>query len=91
MSQSEDHFIPTASLTNHDRKPIHIPGSIQPHGVLLALNLQLDIIQVSNNTQYFLGKPAQELLGQPINILLEAQQVEAVRQCWSKNIGVITS
>ncbi|BAY24853.1 multi-sensor signal transduction histidine kinase [Calothrix sp. NIES-2100] len=91
MSQSEDNLPPTASLTNHDRKPIHIPGSIQPHGVLLALNPQLDILQVSNNTQDFFGKSPQELLGQPLTSLLEAQQVEAIRQCWLKNIGIYTT
>ena len=28
---------PVADLTNCDREPIHIPGAIQPHGVLLVL------------------------------------------------------
>jgi light-regulated signal transduction histidine kinase (bacteriophytochrome) len=90
MSQSEDNTAQTASLTNHDRKPIHIPGSIQPHGVLLALNSQLDILQVSNNTQEHLGKYPQELLGQPLNSLLGLEKVEAVRQCWSKKPSIIT-
>ncbi|MGN6725364.1 MAG: hypothetical protein ACTHLZ_05570, partial [Tepidisphaeraceae bacterium] len=30
----------TIDLTNCDREPIHIPGSIQPHGALLVLNTQ---------------------------------------------------
>ena len=32
-------FLPVGSpidLTNCEREPIHIPGTIQPHGVLLA-------------------------------------------------------
>ena len=28
--------VETFDLTNCDREPIHIPGSIQPHGCLLA-------------------------------------------------------
>ena len=28
----------TVSLDNCDREPIHIPGSIQPHGALLAFD-----------------------------------------------------
>ena len=28
----------TVDLTNCDREPIHIPGSIQPHGALLAVD-----------------------------------------------------
>ncbi len=39
MSQEVD-------LTKCDRKTIHLPGSIQPHGVLLALQEpQLKILQ----------------------------------------------
>ncbi|QLE52552.1 GAF domain-containing protein [Nostoc sp. C057] len=74
-------------MTNHDRKPIHIPGSIQPHGVLLALSTQLEILQVSNNTQAYVGKEPKDLLGKPLSYLLKAQQVEAVKQCLVKKIG----
>ncbi|MDZ8050989.1 MAG: ATP-binding protein [Aulosira sp. ZfuVER01] len=90
MSQSEDNAVQTASLTNHDRKPIHIPGSIQPHGVLLVLSPQLEILQVSDNTLDYLSKTTQELLGQPLNILLDQQQVAAIKQCWSKKIGSLS-
>ena len=35
------------SLTNCDREPIHIPRSIQPHGVLMVLaEADLKIVQV---------------------------------------------
>ncbi|OUL23412.1 cyanobacterial phytochrome A [Nostoc sp. 106C] len=78
-------------MTNHDRKPIHIPGSIQPHGVLLVLSPQLDILQVSNNTLEYLGKTTQELLSQPLNILLGQEQVAVIRHCWTKKIGSTTS
>lgn len=88
MSQSEDPIQATA-LSNHDRKPIHIPGSIQPHGVLLALSTQLEIVQVSNNTQVFLGKEPEDLLGQPLGYLLDATKVEAVKQCLVKKLVVI--
>jgi len=91
MSQSEDTTAQNASLTNHDRKPIHLPGSIQPHGVLLALSPQLEILQVSNNTQQYFGKTSQDLLGQFLNSLLDEQQVEAIKQCWRKNIGSVNS
>ncbi|MBW4558488.1 MAG: GAF domain-containing protein [Trichormus sp. ATA11-4-KO1] len=87
MSQSEDTSAQTTSLTNHDRTPIHIPGSIQPHGVLLALNNQLEILQVSSNTQEYLGKEPEDLLGQPLNCLLDARQVAIIKQCLGKKIG----
>ncbi|MDZ7959446.1 MAG: ATP-binding protein [Aulosira sp. DedQUE10] len=91
MSQSEDTTVQNVSLTNHDRKPIHLPGSIQPHGVLLALSPQLEILQVSNNTQQYFGIATQDLLGQSLNYLLDEQQVEAIKQCWGKKIGIASS
>lgn len=59
------------SITNCDREPIHIPGFIQSHGVLLVLsNPELKILQVSNNTTLHLGVSPVQLLGQPLSILL---------------------
>lgn len=91
MSQSEDKSAQTTSLTNHDHTPIHIPGSIQPHGVLLALNYQLEIQQVSNNTQECLGKDIDDLLGQPLSSLLNAQQVEVVQQYLGHQVGRVNA
>ncbi|MEH1829371.1 MAG: ATP-binding protein [Nostoc sp.] len=87
MSQPEYTTAQATALTNHDRKPIHIPGSIQPHGVLLALSTQLEILQVSNNTQAYLGKEPENLLGKPLSDLFEARQVEIVKECLGKKIG----
>ncbi|MEH2245995.1 ATP-binding protein [Nostoc sp.] len=87
MSQFENTTAQATALTNHDRIPIHIPGSIQPHGVLLALSTQLEILKVSNNTQLYLGKKPENLLGKPLSYLLDARQVETVKQCLVKKIG----
>ncbi|WNG49791.1 GAF domain-containing protein [Archangium minus] len=70
----------TADLTNCDREPIHIPGAIQPHGVLLVLREpMLEIRQVSENVQALLGVTAQDLLGRTLEVLLPSAQVESVR------------
>ncbi|WP_375473479.1 ATP-binding protein [uncultured Nostoc sp.] len=87
MSQPEYTTAQATALTNHDRKPIHIPGCIQPHGILLALSTQLEILQVSNNTQVYLCKAPEDLLSQPLSYLLEPQPVEIVKQCLVKNVG----
>ncbi|MDB4931158.1 MAG: phytochrome sensor signal transduction histidine kinase, partial [Myxococcaceae bacterium] len=43
-------------LTNCDREPIHIPGAIQPHGLLFALvEPALRVAQVSANVDGHLG------------------------------------
>jgi two-component system, chemotaxis family, sensor kinase Cph1 len=69
-------------LTNCDREPIHIPGQIQPHGVLLVLqDPGLNIIQVSGNTQEVMGREPEALLGTPISDLLNEQQTQQIQQC----------
>ena len=46
-AQAEDAHV---DLTNCDREPIHVPGAIQPHGVLLALREpDLTVTQTSAN------------------------------------------
>lgn len=71
-------------LTNCDREPIHIPGSIQPHGLLLVLTEpDLTITQISNNTFDWLGLQPLDLLGKSLEILLDAPQINQIRACLS--------
>jgi len=72
-------------LTNCDREPIHIPGYIQPHGVLLALQEpELTILQCSNNTYSLIGRNPEELLNQPLSIFLESEQINFLKDCLSQ-------
>lgn len=69
-------------LTNCDREPIHVPGLIQPHGVLLVLQEPgLDIIQMSDNTQSVIGHAPENLLGQPLSSLLSPDNLQDIQQC----------
>ncbi|MBA2287344.1 MAG: GAF domain-containing protein [Ktedonobacteraceae bacterium] len=64
-------------LVNCDHEPIHIPGSIQSHGVLLVLKEpELTLLQVSENVQTMFGIPAQSVLNHHVSCLLEPSQVE---------------
>lgn len=65
-------------LTNCEKEPIHIPGYIQPHGVLLAINPIDDfrIAQCSRNTEQLLGISAESLLGQRLEELIGKTQFE---------------
>lgn len=54
------------TLTNCDREAIHIPGAIQPHGLLLGMDGDWVIRYVSANCETQTGWIATELLGQPI-------------------------
>lgn len=59
-----------ADLSNCEREPIHLAGSVQPHGALLLLQEDtLVVLQASANTQAVLGLAAAELVGQPLQAL----------------------
>jgi len=50
------------NLTNCDQEPIHIPGSIQPHGFLIAFSEVAVIEYCSANTESFIGLTPPQLL-----------------------------
>ena len=50
-----------------DVEPIHIPGAIQPHGVLVALDTKRqEILQVSANCAQFFDVSPADVLGRPL-------------------------
>ena len=67
------------TLDNCAREPIHIPGSIQPHGLLFACRgPHLQIRQVSANVGSWLGRDAETLLGTSFLDLLDAEGIAAI-------------
>ena len=76
--------VDTMDLDQCAREPIHIPGAIQPHGCLIALEPgTLLVQQVSANVEAFLGIPPAALLGRPLGPGLAQQAVESIRQALS--------
>ncbi|WP_066557774.1 HWE histidine kinase domain-containing protein [Croceicoccus bisphenolivorans] len=65
-------------LTNCDREPIHIPGSIQPFGFLIAVGADW-IIQRAANTEPFVGIDPLGLLGRPLNELFLPHALRSLR------------
>ncbi|UQZ37009.1 phytochrome Cph1 [Paenibacillus sp. PK3_47] len=64
-------------LTNCEKEPIHIPGSIQPHGVLLAVSTDnFTIIQSSMNTGELLGIAHEDILGKSLKELIPEQELD---------------
>ncbi|QUL52313.1 diguanylate cyclase [Paenibacillus tritici] len=65
-------------LDNCEKEPIHIPGLIQPHGVLLAVTQDTDnlIVQASLNTDVLLGTAPEALLGTPMANLVGQDQLD---------------
>jgi light-regulated signal transduction histidine kinase (bacteriophytochrome) len=67
--------------TECEREPIHVPGAIQPHGVLLNLReSDLAITQVSVNALDVLGVDAQNLLQQPLMQFVDDECTEHLRE-----------
>ena len=66
-------------LSNCEREPIHVPGSIQPHGVLLAVTEpDLVVEQVSDNLADLVGMPAADALGRRLPEVLGMAAAGAV-------------
>ena len=66
-------------LTNCDREPIHVPGSVQPFGFLLALLSDFSICIASANVGDYLGVAHSEIVAAPAARGLFESAVEAIR------------
>ena len=66
-------------LTNCDREPIHILGSIQPIGFLIALTADWMIARASANVGDFIGLPPEEMFGKPLDRVLSPKAVHDLR------------
>lgn len=63
---------------------IHLPGSIQPHGVLLCLNERdLTVVQVSESSLSVFGRPRVDLIGASLQSLVGFEPKNAVEQHFS--------
>jgi chemotaxis family two-component system sensor kinase Cph1 len=70
-----------ADLSDCAREPIHIPGSVQPHGCLLSFDPDAMVVwQASANTEQFLGLPWARVAGASLRDLLPLPAVELVRE-----------
>ncbi|HEY9708577.1 MAG TPA: GAF domain-containing protein, partial [Oculatellaceae cyanobacterium] len=90
MKQSNSLFPQTVDLTNCDKEPIHIPGLIQPHGILFVLQEpQLKIIQVSNNTFNALGIHPQEILENKLKDFLDLRLTQLIKEKLAEGLETI--
>ncbi len=66
-------------LTACEHEPITIPGSIQPHGLLLVLRgIDLIVVQVSANLPAFFDVAPVEMLGRPVSQWFDEASVRAL-------------
>lgn len=77
-------------LTNCDREKIHIPDSIQSHGIIFVLKpVDFTILQVSTNVQSFLGYSAKDILNQPLANLLSSSEISSIEQCLAEDFEYV--
>lgn len=76
--------ISDVNLTNCDREPIHIPGSIQPHGCLLACDTSaVKVHRHSANVLAMLGTAA-EPNGRPLEDVIGDEAAHAIRNALAR-------
>lgn len=69
------------NLTNCEHEPIHVPGSIQPHGFLLGLKASsLNIEFCSGNTAVYLNLAHTQLLGKSFAEVFGDDNVQKLKQ-----------
>lgn len=69
-----------AALEDCSEESVYAPGYIQPHGMMLILQeSDLEIVQVSENVEQFLGIAAKNLLGQPLQQIVSRTQVKRIQ------------
>ncbi|SER05692.1 HWE histidine kinase domain-containing protein [Sphingobium sp. YR768] len=66
-------------LSNCDREPIHVLGTVQPFGFLIALTADWLVSRVSANSAQFIGLSPQEMLGKPVSGVLSAEAIHSLR------------
>jgi light-regulated signal transduction histidine kinase (bacteriophytochrome) len=76
-AEQEQNF--AVDITNCDREPIHVLGTIQPFGFLIAVSADWVISRTSANTEDHIGIPHQEMLGKPFKDFFLADTVHAIR------------
>ncbi len=88
VSAGEPDLVQTSDAARPcDAEPIHIPGSIQPHGVLLALNpADLTVIQASANAEVFFGSGG-PVHGVGLETLTGLPAVEQCRRSLAEQAG----
>lgn len=78
------------TLTDCDIEPIHQPGAIQPHGLLLVLQEEDWVIrQVSENSIDILGRTPEQILGQPLEHVFGEESTAALRT-WAAEQSLAT-
>jgi len=76
-AEPEQNF--AVDITNCDREPIHVLGTIQPFGFLIAVSSDWLVSRTSANTEDHIGVPHEAMLGKPLKDFFLPETVHAIR------------
>ncbi len=69
-------------VMNCDQEPIHVPGAVQPHGILLALRpSDLCVTQCGGDTERLLGLGMDAIVGRRLDHIVPGELAEAIERC----------
>jgi light-regulated signal transduction histidine kinase (bacteriophytochrome) len=72
------------NLTNCESEPIHIPGSIQPHGFLFGINKVTYVIDFcSANCAEFIDLSPDKVLGKTLTDIFSKEQADKFESYWN--------
>ncbi len=80
------------NLSNCEHEPIHVPGSIQPHGFMFAFNAESrEMIFCSANTPEYIGYEPKQLLGKKFEEIFGSEKRETLKKFVDNNeIGLFS-
>ena len=77
-------------LTNCAREQIHIPNSVQPHGVILVIEKNsFKIIQASENIEAVLGYRYLDVIDAPLKSILSSGNIKQIKDCLAQDFSAI--
>lgn len=86
MTIRDIHFTGYTTIANCESEPIHVSGMIQPHGVLLAVNIHTFLVDFcSANIEDFFGLPADEVLGKALKDMIGVEQWDNINRYLMEN------
>src|SRR5262245_45059256 len=66
-------------LSNCDREPIHVLGTIQPIGFLIAVTTDFLVARASENTANYIGRSPAEMIGRPLADFFPTKALHDIR------------
>jgi light-regulated signal transduction histidine kinase (bacteriophytochrome) len=79
--------IAEVDLLSCDCEPIHLLCGVQQFGFLLSVTVDWTVVRASKNVHDFLGIPVDEIVGRPMEALIDAELLHDIRSRLQMSVG----